>query len=292
MKRLLSACLMLWLVVGVSACGKKEEAAPPAPPAPQAEAPAPTSPAAPSDATQPEALATSAEGEAAQPAAQLSETADPVEATETADTGTQPSLRLGGPASEPASKRFQEGVNYKRVVPAQRTNVAPDKVEIMEVFWYGCPHCYSLDPAIESWRHNGKPDFVEFSRVPAMWSTIHRTHARVFYTAELLGKLEQVHSKIFRAVQAEGNHLDTDEKIQAFFVAQGVSEVDFKRAYSSFAVESKLKRAEMIGRAYRIDAVPMFTINGKYTTGVGDAGGEKQLFALLNEVATAEHGGR
>lgn len=294
MKRLLSACLMMWLVAGLSACGKKEEpASPSTPPAAQAEAPAAApATATPAEGAQPAAPATSAEGEAAQPAAQLSETADPVEPTETADTATQPSLRLGGPASEPASKHFQEGVNYKRVVPAQRTNVTADKVEVMEVFWYGCPHCYALDPAIEAWRHNGKPDFVEFSRVPAMWGPIQRTHARVFYTAELLGKLEQLHSKIFRAIQAEGNHMDSDDKIQAFFVSQGVSEADFKRAYSSFAVESKLKRAEMLGRAYRIDSVPTFTINGKYTTGVGDAGGEQQLFALLNEVATTEHGGR
>lgn len=296
MKRLLSGCLVMFAVVGLSGCGKKEATEQSTTPESQIQTPAPPTPttAAPPATEAAPAPATSAEGEAqeAPAAAQLSETADPVEPTpDTAAAGTQPSLRLGGPAPQPASTHFQEGVNYKRVVPAQRTDVAPDKVQVMEMFWYGCGHCYALDPELEAWRHNGKPEFVEFTRVPVMWGNIQRMHARVFYTAETLGKLEQLHSKIFRAIHAEGNMLDTEDKIQAFFVAQGVSEADFKRAFSSFGVENKLKRAEFLSRAYRVDAVPTFAINGKYTTGVGDAGGEKQLFSLLNEVATAEHGG-
>lgn len=296
MKRLLSGCLVLLAVTGLSGCGKKESPDQPPAPATQVQTPAPPTPetsAPPADAT-PSAPASSAEGEAQDPpaAAQLSETEDPVEPTpDTAAAGTQPSLRLGGPAPQPASRQFQEGVNYKRVVPAQRTDVAPGKVEVMEMFWYGCGHCYALDPSIEAWRHNGKPEFVDFVRVPVVWGNIQRMHARVFYTAEILGKLDQLHSKIFRAIHAEGNMLDTEDKIQAFFAAQGVNEADFKRAFSSFGVENKLKRAEFLSRAYRVDSVPTFTINGKYTTGVGDAGGEKQLFTLVNEVANAEHGG-
>lgn len=303
MKRLMLSALLSLSLVGLSGCGNKqapeqgseqasgqasEQAASP----PPVQAPAAVAPEA-APAAQEPTPATSAEGEAQAevPAEQVSETEEAAEPIDTASASTQPSLRLGGPASQPATRRFQEGVNYKKVVPAQRTNVAPDKVEVVEVFWYGCGHCYTLDPAIDSWRKSGKPEFVEFVRVPAMWGNIHRLHARAFYTAELLGKLEQLHAKLFRAIHNEGNMLDSEEKVQAFFVSQGVSEADFKRAFSSFGVESKLKRAEVLGRAYRIDAVPTFVINGKYTTGVGDAGGEQQLFSLLNEVATAEHGG-
>ena len=75
-------------------------------------------------------------------------------------------------------------------MPAQPTSVAPGKVEVAEVFWYGCGHCFALDPRIESWRNKGKPAYVEFVRVPAMWNDTTRMHARVFYTAELLGKLD------------------------------------------------------------------------------------------------------
>jgi protein dithiol oxidoreductase (disulfide-forming) len=292
MKRLMWNCVLVLAFAASSACGNKQA------PEQSVAAPAPQSaPAAASDSPPPAAEeaavpATSAEAaaEPAVPTEQLSETADTEEPVDTASTGTQPQLRLGGPAPAPASRQFQEGVQYKKVVPAQRTSVAPNKVEIMEVFWYGCGHCYALDPAIESWRKS-KPEYVEFVRVPVMWGAVHKLHARMFYTAELLGKLDSLHMQLFRAIHNEGNMLDTEEKIQTFFTSHGVSEADFKRTFSSFAVENKLKRAEFLGRAYRIDAVPMFAINGKYTTGVGDAGGEQQLFGVLNEVAAAEHGG-
>jgi thiol:disulfide interchange protein DsbA len=294
MRRLLSRCLVLLVLAAFTGCGNKadpqegsaQETQDAAPATPSTSVPAETAEEAP-------APATSAEGDAESPppAEQLSETDDPVEAAPQADSGVQPSLRLGGPAPQPPSRQFKEGVNYKRVVPAQRTDVEPGKVQVLEMFWYGCGHCYALDPAVASWERNGKPEFVEFARVPVMWGNIQRLHARAYYTAELLGKLDQLHTQIFRAIHAEGNMLDTEDKIRAFFTAHGVSDADFKRMFSSFGVENKLKRAEFLGRAYRVDSVPMFAINGKYTTSVSDAGGERQLFSLLNEIAAAERDG-
>ena len=98
----------------------------------------------------------------------------------------QPSLRSAARADDAGRhpREFKEGTNYQKVVPAQPTSVAPGKVEVVEVFWYGCGHCFALDPAIESWRNKGKPPYVEFVRVPAMWNDTTRMHARVFYTAE------------------------------------------------------------------------------------------------------------
>jgi thiol:disulfide interchange protein DsbA len=296
MKRLLPGCLMLLIAAGLFGCGKKVEA--PAQAAAPAQVERPAAPAAATAGSEPvePAPATAAEGEAVEEApAAVSETADPVEPEQTAAaapaSSAQPVLRLGGPSAEPVSRQFKEGVHYQRVVPAQRTNVPPDKVEIIEMFWYGCGHCYALDPRVESWLRNGKPDYVEFVRVPVLWGNVHRMHARVFYTAEILGKVDELHPKIFRAIHVQGNFLDSEEKIQAFFTANGVSEADFKRAFSSFGVENKLKRAELIGRSYRVEAVPTFLINGKYRTGAGEAGGEEQLMLLLNELAAAEHGG-
>ncbi|MDY6945225.1 MAG: thiol:disulfide interchange protein DsbA/DsbL, partial [Pseudomonadota bacterium] len=227
------------------------------------------------------------------PAETVSEVDDdePAQAAQTTASTTQPSLKLGGSAGgPPTSSKFKEGTNYQKIVPAQPTNVAPDKVEVVEVFWYGCGHCFSLDPAIESWRAK-KPAYVEFVRVPAMWNEGTRMHARVFYTAELLGKLDELHSLIFREMHVAGNQMNSVDKIAAFFQQHGVSKDEFTKAFSSFAVESKLQRADFLNKRYRIQSVPTVIVNGKYSTDIGTAGGESQLFGLIDELAAHEHGG-
>jgi thiol:disulfide interchange protein DsbA len=229
---------------------------------------------------------------AATPTESVSETDDEPVNTEPSPTGVQPALKLGAPpAGPPTSSRFKEGTNYQKIVPAQPVDVAPGKIEVTEVFWYGCPHCYALDPAVNSWLSKGKPNQVEFVRVPAMWNEATRLHARVFYTAEVLGKLDELHSLIFREIHVNNNPLNTVDEIAAFFVAHGVSDADFKKTFSSFAVESKLQRADLLNRRYRIDSVPVFIVNGKYRTDLGTAGSEANLFAIVNEIAVHEAGG-
>jgi protein dithiol oxidoreductase (disulfide-forming) len=284
----ISLAAVFALVLTLSACGKD-----PAAPTAAQQQPAPTVTPDPA-ATAPAAEASAAqesEQVAAAPVESISETDDET-ITEAAAT-VKPSLRLGGPASTtaPTSAKFKEGTNYQKLVPAQPTGVAPGKVEVAEVFWYGCGHCFALDPAIESWRAKGKPANVEFVRVPAMWNDVLRMHARIFYTAELLGKLDQLHTPIFREIHTNGNGLNTVEKITAFFRANGVSTDEFQNAFSSFAVESKLQRADFLNRRYRIDSVPSIIVNGKYKTDVGAAGGEPQLFQLIGELAASESGG-
>lgn len=285
------AALLSTLVL-LAACGKQE--APPAPPAP-APAPAAEQPAAPAgeaDAAAPAEQAATDQAAIAAPAETVSELDDgPTPAEQQTASTTQPSLKLGGPASTaPTSAKFKEGANYTKIVPAQPTGAGPGKVEVTEVFWYGCGHCFTLDPAIESWRAK-KPAYVEFVRVPAMWNDATRMHARVFYTAELLGKLDQLHTLIFRELHVSGNPLNTVEKISEFFQKHGVSKDEFTQAFSSFAVESKLQRADFLNRRYRIQSVPTVVVNGKYSTDVGMAGGETQLFGLIEELAAHEHGG-
>jgi thiol:disulfide interchange protein DsbA len=198
-------------------------------------------------------------------------------------------LRIAEMKPEPASQ-WKEGVNYLRLVPTQPTNAAPGQVEVTEVFWYGCPHCFALDSSLEAWRKNGKPSYVSFVRVPVMWGPVHHTHARIFYTAELLGKLDELHTPIFEEIHQRHNPLATPESIASFFTSHGVSQADFQKSFSSFAVESSLKRAEALGLRYKIDSVPTFVINGKYVTDVGKAGGPQQLLSLINELASRERG--
>jgi thiol:disulfide interchange protein DsbA len=180
---------------------------------------------------------------------------------------------------------LKEGLQYKLLKPAQPTDVAPGKVEVVEVFWYACGHCYALEPMVESWNAKGRAPYVQLVRLPATWNELLKTHARVFYTAEILGKLPQLNPLIFRAINVERKRLDTPESIEAFFVANGVSKADFQKAFSSFAVESRLRRAEDLNRRYRITATPTFVVNGKYVTDVSMSGSEDNLFKVLDELA-------
>ncbi len=273
------------LLLTLGACSKDSTTAPLAQQQPAPTVAAQTAPETPAV----EAPVTEEATETATPPEAISETADEVDNT---PTPARPALRLGGPAgTNPTSARFKEGANYTKLVPAQPTSVGPGKVEVVEVFWYGCGHCYALDPALESWQAKGKPANVEFVRVPAMWNDTLRIHARLFYTAEMLGKLDELHTPIFREIHTKGNGLNTVEKITAFFREHGVSTDEFQKAFSSFAVENKLQRADVLNRRYRIDSVPAIIVNGKYKTDVGMAGGEPQLLQLIGEFAASEGGG-
>ncbi|HEX2494017.1 MAG TPA: thiol:disulfide interchange protein DsbA/DsbL [Steroidobacter sp.] len=280
--------LWLWLVpfAVLAGCGR-QGTAPSDPNHAAAPATAPAQQAAdPTTAPQAEAPAPPT----AAPAEAVSETDEPVDAAE--GSGVQPSLKLGAsPATAPTSAQFREGANYQKIVPAQPTSAPPGRVEVAEVFWYGCGHCYALDPAIESWRSKGKAAYVDFVRVPAMWNETTRMHARVFFTAEALGKLDALHSLIFREIHVNGDPLNSVDKIKAFFQQHGVGGEEFTKAFSSFSVENKLQRADFLNRRYRISSVPAFIVNGKYKTGADDAGGESQLFMLIDELAAHEHGG-
>jgi protein dithiol oxidoreductase (disulfide-forming) len=189
-------------------------------------------------------------------------------------------LATGAAQAAPAIA-LQDGVNYKRLEPAVPLNVAPGKAEVVEVFWYACGHCYLLEPKLETWERTGKPSNVVLMRLPATWNDILKTHARLFYTAELLGKLPAWHADLFREINVKGNRLDTPAAMQAYFVAHGVSAADFQKAYSSFAVESKVRRAEDLNRRYKITGTPTVIVNGKYVTDVAMAGSEEKLFQVI-----------
>ena len=193
--------------------------------------------------------------------------------------------------------RWIDGKNYATLVPAQPTSASPDKVEVVEVFWYGCPHCFAIDASLEAWRNKTKAPYVEFTRVPVMWGPVHKAHARLFYTIAALGKLEQLHSVTFREIHVKNNLLvsrtgdeqETEQLQKRFLTENGVSAAEFDKTYRSFSVESKLARADELSKRYKVAGVPFFVVNGKYTTDVGMSGGEPQLLTLIDDLAAAEH---
>jgi thiol:disulfide interchange protein DsbA len=214
-----------------------------------------------------------------------------VASTVAASTSSATAATLGGPAM------WKEGVNYTRIVPAQPTEVPAGQVEVLEFFWYACPHCAAIDPLVESWKKT-KPAYVTFSRVHVMWNEGHRSLARLYYTLDSLGKLDQLHGEVFKEIHVNGNPLVAadprnaaeSERIQTAFVTKfGISEADFKKAYHSFAVETALQRADQLVQRYRIDGVPTFVVNGKFVADVRSADGPERLISLVGDLAAQEH---
>ncbi|MDT8404816.1 thiol:disulfide interchange protein DsbA/DsbL [Sulfuriflexus sp.] len=160
---------------------------------------------------------------------------------------------------------YDEGFEYKKVTPSQPTT-SESKIEVVELFWYGCPHCYDFEPSLSKWTEN-KPDNVEFIRIPAVFRQNWMPHARAYYTAEALGVLDKTHKAFFDAVHKEKQPLQTEKAIGDFFVKQGVKRDEFKRVWNSFVVQARLKRAVSMTKRYGITGVPAMVVNGKYRTG-------------------------
>jgi thiol:disulfide interchange protein DsbA len=192
---------------------------------------------------------------------------------------------------------WQEGVNYTRLVPAQPTSVPAGQVEVLEFFWYSCPLCYQIDKLVEPWRKS-KPAYISFSRVPVLWEPRHRSQARLYYTLESLGKLNELHSEVFKEIHenndplvaADPNNAAESERVQAAFVKKfGISEDAFRKAYNSFAVNTAMQRADELAQRYRVEGVPTFVINGKYLADVRTAGNTERLMTLVGDLADQEH---
>ena len=194
-------------------------------------------------------------------------------------------LLAAGTAS--AAVQLQQGVNYKLLQPAQPTSVAAGKVEVVEVFWYACGHCYLLEPKLEAWNKKGRPANAVLVRLPATWNATLKTHARVFYTMDMLGRWD-LNPEIWREINVKGNRLDTPAAIEAYFTSRGVAKADFQKAFASFGMDSRVAKAEDLNRRYKIASTPTVVVNGKYVTDVAMAGGEEKLFEIVNALVAKE----
>jgi len=198
-------------------------------------------------------------------------------------------LEQPAPATE-TNWQYSAGEHFRRMTSSQGTSSAPDKIEVAEVFWYGCPHCYDFDPVLDEWKTSIAPD-VSFVRIPVIWNPTNQLHARIMYTAEALDILNEVHPAIFKALHQQGNTLTREEDIVAFFGEFDVSEEQFREAYNSFAVSSAVKRAENLTRRYGVRSVPVIIVNGKYAT---DAPGIKtfdDVISVTNELVARDRAG-
>ena len=159
-----------------------------------------------------------------------------------------------------------EGVNYIELKPPQAVE-SSGKIEVLEFFWYRCPHCYALEPDLESWAKR-LPRDVQLKRIPGILNDDWGIDARIFYTLEAIGELERLHRPLFDTIHQQGGvrlRGDAFAKWTADWLAtQNVDMAKYDAAFRSFTVESKLRRAAQMSRAYRLDGVPTLAVQGRY----------------------------
>jgi thiol:disulfide interchange protein DsbA len=183
---------------------------------------------------------------------------------------------------------FEAGKHYTALSAPQPTSTDAGKVEVAEVFMFSCPACFAFEPHIQGWLKR-KADYVNFVRIPAAWNPPAPLHARAYYTAEALGKTAEIEASFFEEIHTKRNMLETEAKIAAVFAQHGVDDAAFKSAFNSFAVNTKLKRAEeLIGR-YRVESTPTVVVNGKFLTQGRQAGSYDAWFAIIDDLAAREH---
>jgi thiol:disulfide interchange protein DsbA len=180
---------------------------------------------------------------------------------------------------------YTEGVNYKKLSP-QPTD-SGEKIEVLEFFWYGCPHCFVFEPYMQSWKKS-KPANVEFVRVPAIFRPEWEVQARAYYALSNMGVIEDVHGKIFEAVNKDKKRLDKLELIADFVEKEGVDRKKFVEEYNSFAVDSMVRKTKKKQKAYKIEGVPSVAVNGKYLTGGSMAGSYDNLIKIIDYLVEQE----
>jgi len=184
---------------------------------------------------------------------------------------------------------LEEGIEYTTLANPQPTDTG-DKIEVLEVFMYTCPHCFHLEPTLNQWLAT-KPANVEFRRMPAVFSSKPDLYARAYYAAELLGVQEKFTTAIFDTIHVKKQKVADDDAVIAVATEAGIDGDDFLKALNSFDVNMKVNRARNATRNYGIDGVPAIIINGKYRTSPAQTEGREALVRVINELIALESKG-
>lgn len=180
----------------------------------------------------------------------------------------------------------REGKDYLTLDKRVPVEVAAGKVEVIEFFWYSCPHCNAFEPAFDAWV-KAAPKDVTVRRVPVAFRDDFAPQQRLFYTLEALNKLEELHRKVFHAVHVERQALNRDESIIAWAEKQGLDKAKFSEVYKSFTVASKLRRAVQLQEAFKVEGVPSLGVAGRYYTD-GSLAGSMERALQVTDYLVAE----
>lgn len=186
-----------------------------------------------------------------------------------------------------SAQSWEEGVHYRKLETPVRTE-SESGVEVAEVFWYGCPHCYNFKPLAEAWEADA-PDYVNYVRIPAALGRSWEPHARAFYALEAMGEREKVHDALFDALAGERRPLNDGESLADFVAGYGVDRQEFLKNYNSFGVNAKMQQAQAKIRGARVTGTPTMLVDGKYTVTASMAGGHEAVLKVVDYLVEKEH---
>ena len=202
-------------------------------------------------------------------------------------------LAAGGAALAAPALRAQQapalGKDYRAVQPPQQTE-SNGKLEVLEFFWYGCPHCNAFEPALTDWTKR-LPNDVDFRKVHVGLTPAWTAHQQLFYTLDSLGKADELNTKVFRAIHVDRNPLNKPELMADFAAQNGVDRKKFLDAWGSFTVRTRVRKASQQALAYGLDGVPALAVNGKWFTAPSMAGGNGQALQVLDYLLAHERTG-
>ena len=172
-----------------------------------------------------------------------------------------------------------EGVNYQKL--GEPLPVAPGRIQVLEFFSYGCPHCSAFEPELEAWTKT-LPKDVAFQRIPVPFLFNAENFQKLYYTLDSLGLVETTQIKVFNAVHRDHERLDKFDDLAAFAEKNGIDNAKFTSVFNSFGVATKVRQAATLAAQYRLDGVPTLGIQGRYTTSPSTAGGTQKALATVD----------
>jgi thiol:disulfide interchange protein DsbA len=188
-------------------------------------------------------------------------------------------------------KPFQAGDDYLVVKPAAPVEAPAGKIEVVEFFWYNCPHCNSFEPTLEAWVKRLPADVV-MRKVPIAFRDSFIPQQRLYYALEAMGLVEKLNSKVFAAIHAERQKLDAEDAIVAWVAAQGVDKVKFTQQFNSFSVVTKAKKATLLQNAYAVEGVPALGVAGRFYTDGTQAKGMERALQVVDALVAQVRSGR
>jgi protein dithiol oxidoreductase (disulfide-forming) len=180
-----------------------------------------------------------------------------------------------------AQRRIQEGKDFRTLDKRAPVEAPAGKIEVVEFFWYSCPHCYAFEPKLQAWLKKLPPD-IAFRRVPVAFRDDFVPQQRLYYTLEAMGKVDELHSKVFAEIHQNRQPTDREDRIVAFAEKNGLDRAKFQEMYNSFNVSTKARKAKQLQDQYEVDGVPALGVAGRFYTDGTLAGGMDQALQVVD----------
>jgi thiol:disulfide interchange protein DsbA len=201
------------------------------------------------------------------------------------------STALWGSAAQAQASKPKAGTDYQVLDPRAPVEAGAGKIEVVEFFWYSCPHCNAFEPTLQDWI--GKlPKDVAFRRAPVAFQDSFAPQQRLYYTLEAMGLVEKLHAKVFAAIHVEKKNLSTGEAILEWVGQQGVDKAKFVQQFNSFTVVTKVTKATQLQNAYKVEGVPALGVAGRYYTDGSMAGNMPRALQVVEALVADVRAGR